>query len=698
MATGGQSINDGLPAKVAVIGFDCAMPHLVEKHIAEGHLPNFKKLIDAGVMASNCLPVYPTITPPNWASIATGAWPGTHGVTDFWVPTPGVTPDNSAVVEAFGSRRWQAEPIWDALDRAGKTCIVVNYPGAWPSNMKNGIMVGGAGLTIGEFRDGLPGLASRHLLCNAQLVATGVYPRAIKGKFEPARDWQGLEDDGSGPLEMTFELDLPEPVEKTAPATWHILVQDSGGDGYDRVTLAPSKDISGAFFTIRAGEWSKKCYATVSMADGSSRDVFFRCKLLELSEDAQDFRLYISALCQVDGWASPQDICAEIESSEGIFGHEGGLIGYSEGWFDLDTYVEINELHDAWLGDVVTTLIQKHRWDLLYLHSHPIDWAYHVLMDNLDEHTAESKEDFRKAWEVHLKIYQTQDRLLGRIVEAAGRDTLFILVSDHGAGTGGPTFNPYHPLVAAGLTVPEGEGTGAAPGGRVVPDTSKSKVLAQRMCHIYINLKGRDPGGIVEPSDYEKVQRQVIDALYRWTDPDTGNRPVSLALTKTDARVLGLHGERVGDVIYALYTDAGNQHGQQLSASESTVGKLKSLLVLSGPGARRGYLMERTCWLTDVVPTICYLCRWPVPADVEGSVIYQALANPSNWSPVGQLARKPGEGAVIDMEEKDMQPGDKPAGKEAEKGEQPGGEDTKESEKKKKMNERLKKLGYDLPY
>jgi predicted AlkP superfamily phosphohydrolase/phosphomutase len=693
-----------LPAKVAVLGFDCAMPHLIEKHIAEGYLPNFKRLIEAGVIAENCLPVYPTITPPNWATIATGAWPGTHGITDFWVPTPGVTPDNSETVEAFSSQRWQAETIWDALDSAGKACIVVNYPGAWPSRMKNGIMVGGAGLTIGELRDGLPGLASRHLLCNAQLVTTGVYPKAIRGKFEPAQDWQDLEGDNSDPLEMSFELELPESAEKTARTAWHILAQDSGGDGYDRVTLSPSKHMSQAFFTIRIGEWSDKCLATIKMADGSSRSVFFRCKLLELSDDAQDFRLYISALCQTGGWADPEDICAEIESAGGIFGHEGGLIGYSEGWFDLGTYVEINELHDAWLGDVVTTLLQKHKWDLLYLHSHPIDWAYHVLMDDLDEKTAGSGEDFRKAWETHLKIYQSQDRLLGRIVEAAGEGTLFILVSDHGAGSGGATFNPYHPLVAAGLTVPQGEGeaggneVSAAPRGRVVPDISKSRVLAQRMCHIYINLKGRDPEGVVEPLDYEKVQRQVIAALYSWVDPDTGNRPVSLALTKTDARILGLYGDRVGDVIYALYTDSGNQHGQQLSAAESTVGKLKSLLVLCGPGARKGLRLQRTCWLTDIVPTICYLCRWPLPAETEGSVIYQALANPNNWSQALPSLRPASEKSVETMKETESRPEDKPDGKAEEKGQRSGADGIGEAEKKKKVNERLRKLGYDLPF
>lgn len=80
------------PRKVAVIGLDCALPALIEKHIAEGHLPTFKKLIEGGMIADNCLVPYPTITPPNWASIATGAWPGTHGITDFHVHLPGTSP------------------------------------------------------------------------------------------------------------------------------------------------------------------------------------------------------------------------------------------------------------------------------------------------------------------------------------------------------------------------------------------------------------------------------------------------------------------------------------------------------------------------------------------------------------------------------------------------------------------------------
>ncbi len=145
-------------------------------------------------MAANCLPVYPTITPPNWASIATGAWPGTHGITDFWVPMTGVTPDNSGTVEAFSSQRWQAEPIWDALDRAGKTCIVINYPGAWPSRMKNGIMVGGAGTDHRRVPrrlagTGIPASAVQRTAYNYRRLSQG-NPGEVRAGRRAGRAWK----------------------------------------------------------------------------------------------------------------------------------------------------------------------------------------------------------------------------------------------------------------------------------------------------------------------------------------------------------------------------------------------------------------------------------------------------------------------------------------------------------------------------
>jgi predicted AlkP superfamily phosphohydrolase/phosphomutase len=160
------------------------------------------------------------------------------------------------------------------------------------------------------------------------------------------------------------------------------------------------------------------------------------------------------------------------------------------------------------------------------------------------------------------------------------------------------------------------------------PDITRSKAFPQRTIYVYVNLKGRDPGGIVEPADYEKVQQQVIDALYAYVDPTTGKRPVSLALSRRDARILGLYGEHVGDVVYAIYPEYGGQHGPHLPTTEWGIGKLKALEAYYGPGIKKGLSLERTCGLTDVVPTVCYMMDWPVPAQVEGAVLYQVLNDP----------------------------------------------------------------------
>lgn len=46
------------------------------------------------------------------------------------------------------------------------------------------------------------------------------------------------------------------------------------------------------------------------------------------------------------------------------------------------------------------------------------------------------------------------------------------------------------------------------------------------------------------------------------------------------------------------------------------------------PGVKRGAVLERTCWITDVVPTIRYLTGLPMPRHAEGAVVYQAREDP----------------------------------------------------------------------
>ena len=69
----------GRPKKVIVLGLDAPIAPRLYKYCKEGKLPAIARVINNGVWARNAMLPLPTITPPNWSAIATGAWPSTIG-------------------------------------------------------------------------------------------------------------------------------------------------------------------------------------------------------------------------------------------------------------------------------------------------------------------------------------------------------------------------------------------------------------------------------------------------------------------------------------------------------------------------------------------------------------------------------------------------------------------------------------------
>ncbi|MCL5074730.1 MAG: alkaline phosphatase family protein, partial [Chloroflexi bacterium] len=142
--------------RVILIGLDGLMPEMAEKFVAEGNMPAIKRLMAEGVYS----PMYsspPVDTPTNWTSLGTGAWTGTHGVNSFGIHFPGepfdqvhrvsenIFPKFPNMAKETLNQLSRAEYIWQAAERAGKKCILVNYPGGWPPNIKKGIVVDGSG-------------------------------------------------------------------------------------------------------------------------------------------------------------------------------------------------------------------------------------------------------------------------------------------------------------------------------------------------------------------------------------------------------------------------------------------------------------------------------------------------------------------------------------------------------------------------
>lgn len=640
--------------KIAIIGLDSSIAHLAQKHIDEGILPNMKKIFDQGAWAKNCYCAYPTITPPNWTSMATGAWPGTTGITDFWRHVPGTSPIGANTHNAFNWDFAQAESIWEVADAMGKKSVVLNWPSSYNvhKKLKHGVVVGGASVVPLTFTDQSVGCELRNepyngnapnymTFCDDILFSTEVYPgNNVRIRFDTARGWENVDDMGDEALDCVCSFEFTGSVYHSpdpAPATWHILLRDLDGNGYDTVTLSPTKNFRDAFFTIKGiNNWSDAFNFNAPMADGSTVPVRSRAKFLSVDDEGGSFRLYLCLPANLDGknWCYPPEVANKLnKGNNAVTG--GGTVYLGFGWFGFDTWLEIVRNHYEWLGDTAEALLGDGDWSVFTSHAHPTDFMYHLIMTDMDENTCSSPEAYDQAWHVHREVWKAADAYVERLLKLMGDDTIFVVAGDHGATPDGPNIDMVAVLEQAKLCVQKPfelpEWAKGCPDN--VKETFKNlaaefdlpstKAIPQRMCYVYVNLKGRDPGGCVEPENYAKVQREIIDALMTYVDPRTGKRPFMLALPKEEAGLLGLWGDQCGDVVYALWPEFSMQHGPILPSSSYGIGTLRPLCLYYGPNVKKGVTIDRHCSLVDLVPTLCYGAGWPVPKHCEGAVVYQ---------------------------------------------------------------------------
>ena len=618
-----------------ILGVDAPIVPRTLMYIEQGEMPNLKSLVDNGTLATNCMVPYPTITPPNWTTIVTGAWPGTHGITCFHVHNPGDPLDE--VHAGFDSADNQAEFLWEALAREDMRSIVFNYPATWPPRMGElGIQVAGAGLAPNEWRCHFEAEQMwdvRNNVSNSMLFATEEYPRAQAVEIVPAEGWSNAPDGGDREIGLNVTgRDALSPFE---PQTWHaLLIKDESGS-YKQVCVAPEKDCEKAFCTIGVGEWSPKLAGEFQTAAGAKNAVFM-FKLLELKGSGKDLKLFMTPLCALEGYHHPPAIGQELaEKVEEMPLPSFGIDELNLDWIDDETWNELMWHNHGWMGNAVAHLLGNKEWDLFAMHLHCPDWAYHAMATRLDPLTEPDPAVRERFEKLEREFHRAWDDMLGKIMAHADDETMVVVVSDHGAQATTGHVPLRKILVDAGhLTLKPGD-----PPQEI--DWSKTKAAPQRSCYIYLNVKSRDPEGIVEPGEeYEKLRDEIIALLMDYTDPQTGRKPFCFALKSEDARVLGLYGDRIGDIVFAQTEHFCGQHGPILPTAKIGIGSVEGLLVMKGPGIRQGHKLERTAWLTDVVPTACHLAEWPVPQQAEGAVLYQALDDPDAKSDeLGRLRR-----------------------------------------------------------
>jgi predicted AlkP superfamily phosphohydrolase/phosphomutase len=655
----------GKAKRVMLIGLDGADPHLIARYISEGKLPNIKRFIESGVSTAgfSMQGVLPVITPPNWATQATGAWPNTHGITCFWNHTSGNALDFFDY--GFNSELLKAETIWEAFTRSGKKSVLFNYPTAWPPKNDRNIYVDGTSIytnlrgyidyeKVYELKAGdFPVFVKAHTLdnsgesCRVEGSVTSLTAGISKESAEQSEgsfEGFGYTQPGLVTSEANGELsaDVPNsdyirsPIKTTDRGLSAVLPVNSAREQRIAVLTAGT---NGVYNTIeirteggellgsaQADSWSGWIYDTYTV-DGRKVSVAYKIRVLSLDPKGSTARFYLSFVLDLENgtYFYPQSTARELYQAVGPM-----LQPVNYGRLDpLADRVAVESLDEmyAWHTRAADYLLRNNDWDLFYIHLHGIDMYNHFYLDNTYEDASPDYERYRR--QVY-RAYELSDRFVGGIIDAyLDGETSIVLTSDH-AGVGK---HPQREIpligdswgISVGIMSKLGYTVLKEENGKQVIDWSKTTAISQRTSYIYLNLKGRDPQGIVEPKDYDALVAKIIDDLYSYRDPHTGKRVITFALNKNDMEVVGLGGSHCGDIFFILEPEFTRCHGNGLSNHTLFGYSMKSFFALAGAGVRKGEILKRRVRAVDVVPTLCHLAGAKMPRDVEGGVVYQAL-------------------------------------------------------------------------
>ncbi len=669
--------------KVFVIGIDGMDPKITRRMVDEGKLPHIKKMIEMGSARRDLvlLGAMPTITPPMWTTLATGAYPATHGITCYWNQHP---TDIGRFQYAFDSSQCLAEPVWNPIIEAGKKALVWTWPGgSWPptSDSPNLHVVGGMA-PMGPNMTGCD--LDKEMITYASVEYATVQKRGqaelhggagcvMDGEIKESdkkSGWQASFDDPfntawplldhkegeeSGEFAdavTSFDVPLKEPQnwarklpegalefpvviadgQKQLPS---LLLKNEDGQ-YDHIEIYINKKdeqpwaslTDGAYIPTQIIEMTdtkgKKVNGTRAVSilkiDSTVPSVIVTMgKCLDITTERKEMTWHPRSLYQ-----QTVDIAGYVPAANNLGGGFPEMISRRS----LPSW----DYMEAWQATALLGLIEQNKYDAVFTHLHSCDHIGHSCWRWAKTRECYGNND-EKVYQGFLEdIYLNADDYVARLLPLIDKGWTLILTSDHGLLCSEEDVLPFlgegfvmnvGVMRELGYTVLKKDENG---NDLHEIDWSKTRAVAPRGNHIYINLKGRNDNGIVDPADKYELERQIIDDLYSYRM--NGKRIINIALRNKDAVLLGLSGERCGDIIYFLEEGFNRLHGDALSTTEGYFGtSVSPIFIAAGKGVKSGYVMERQIREVDIAPTVAAIMGVRLPAQADGAVIHQIMVD-----------------------------------------------------------------------
>lgn len=528
-------------ARFVILGFDGVDPGIAKDMMEKGELPNLDALRTKGTFAP-LASANPPQSPTAWTSFTTCKRPGNHGIYDFLRRTPrtyspGVgfgnalharlNPDGSVAEPARFQSIRKGESFWKVADEQGVPCKILLVPFAYPADdLAQGCML--CGLGVPDIRGSTSTFFSFSEDYKTQESVSG-------GILMPLRF------EGNTAKVMIPGARNPQVARVSSPGAY---VEAPVTFSVDRAARKVTMTVPGGEVTLGEGEWSQWFEWSFQVTPAFSVKAISRFHALQADGTV---RVYMTCL-----QFHPKEPYMRLSSPPAYSGELADRYGFYKtiGW-EYDTHALRQDalLEDAFLDDVKRTSewqehlcleeIDRGNFRLLISAWTAPDRVSHMFWRFRDpKHPLYTEEGAKKYGRVVEDSYKRMDETVGKVMARLKPDDVLMVVSDHGFKSFRTGFNVNTWLIRNGYLSVKGGGDAAS---AFNPkefldgyDWSQSKAYSLGLGSIFLNLKGREGQGIVEPSEAEAVIAELRSKLLEVTDPATGDKVFSAIYTRAE--------------------------------------------------------------------------------------------------------------------------------------------------------------------
>jgi predicted AlkP superfamily phosphohydrolase/phosphomutase len=372
----------------------------------------------------------------------------------------------------------------------------------------------------------------------------------------------------------------------------------------------------------------------------------------------------------------PESLLNELEQKFGDY-----RLHLSQTYAEGNVGAVLDELFDEleYKAKVTEYLMTQYSWDAFFQYFWGTDRIQHELWHIIDDqHPRHDKGEAAAYRDRVYRYFSRVDEIIGRLIELAGQDSFVLIASDHG-------FGPAHKycslnmwllqegflklksdvatrakklMFSLGLTpelafkltrkIPRNfrpaRGVSSQPGASKLlgkfflsfndVDWNRSVAFSKgNYGQIYINLKDREPNGIVPTEKYEDVRNAIIVRLRALTDKSTGAAWVGKVFRREEI-YSGPLVDEAPDIAFLpadmRYLPLGNADFTSNKFMVDAFGisgchRMEGVMIARGNGIEPGLKLE-AARIYDMMPTLMYLFGEGVPEDVDGRVLTEMIS------------------------------------------------------------------------